>query len=108
MAIKSARARARDPEDVRSLCRAYTKTCVRVVAALVTSNNTPPAVRVAGAAWMMERGWGRAPQPLTGANGESDIRITIRNIIEGNYESIDGDVEDAEIVTIAAPVKQIE
>jgi len=32
---------------------------------------------------LLQRGWGRPPQPVTGADGEGDIRITIRNIMEG-------------------------
>jgi hypothetical protein len=32
---------------------------------------------------LLQRGWGRPPQPVTGADGEGDIRITIRTILEG-------------------------
>jgi len=28
-------------------------------------------------------GWGKPPQPLTGADGDGAIEITIRNIVEG-------------------------
>lgn len=98
--------------DVRSLCRAYTEASVRVLGGIIQSSKTPPGVRVTGIALMLERGWGRAPQPITGVNGEGDIRITIRNIIEGGYETIEGDVVDddaklaAELVAIEAPKKK--
>jgi hypothetical protein len=97
--------------DVRSLCRAYTEASVRVLGGIIQSSKTPPGVRVTGIALMLERGWGRPPQPVTGANGEGDIRITIRNIIDGGYETIEGDavvddvVDDAELVAIEAPKK---
>jgi hypothetical protein len=41
------------------------------------------AARVSAAAILLDRGWGRTPQPVTGANGDGDIRITIRTIVEG-------------------------
>ena len=72
---------ARNPVDIRSLCRAYTEETVRIVAGIVRAVETPPATRIAGAAMLWERGWGKAPQTHT---GEEDIRITIRHIIEGN------------------------
>jgi hypothetical protein len=37
---------------------------------------------VAAVALLMERGWGKAPQAHTGPDGEGDIRVTIRQIIE--------------------------
>lgn len=97
--------------DVRSLCRAYTEASVRVLGGIIQSSKTPPGVRVTGIALMLERGWGRAPQPITGVNGEGDIRITIRNIIDAGYEpTIEGDVVDeaqlAELVALEAPKKK--
>jgi hypothetical protein len=38
--------------------------------------------RVTAASVLLDRGWGKAAQPHTGANGENDIHITIRNIVE--------------------------
>ena len=32
---------------------------------------------------LLDRGWGKAPQPHAGADGDGDIRITIRQIVEG-------------------------
>jgi hypothetical protein len=42
----------------------------------------PPAARVSAAGILLDRGWGRAPQPHTGED-DKDIRITVRNIVEG-------------------------
>jgi len=36
----------------------------------------------AGIAMLWERGWGKAPQAHTGENGEGDIRVTIRHIVQ--------------------------
>lgn len=39
--------------------------------------------RLRAAHMLWERGWGKPPQPMTGADGESSIEIVIRQIIEG-------------------------
>ena len=70
--------------DLRSLCRAYTDTTVRIVAGIAQSEDSKHADRLRAAEMLWERGWGRPAQPHTGADGESDIRITIRQIMEGS------------------------
>lgn len=45
-----------------------------------TSQNE--SARVSACVALLDRGWGKAAQAHTGADGEGDIRITIRNIIE--------------------------
>jgi hypothetical protein len=56
--------------------------CIQTLSGIARSGNSEPA-RITAAAVLLDRGWGKAPQPVTGADGEGDIRITIRNIIEG-------------------------
>jgi hypothetical protein len=41
-----------------------------------------PAARVQAANILLDRGWGKAPQAHTGENGEGDIKVTIRHILE--------------------------
>jgi hypothetical protein len=73
---------ARAPADIRSLCRAYTPETVRIVAGIaMNSNDEDVQCRAINMLW--ERGWGRPAQPVTGEDGEGDIRITIRTILEG-------------------------
>lgn len=74
---------ARMPADIASLCRAYTDETVRIMAGIVRAEKTPPAVRVQGIAYLWERGWGKAPTVHTGADGDGDIKVVIRHIIEG-------------------------
>jgi len=49
----------------------------------IASNSDSDRAKVSACVALLERGWGRAPQPHTGADGEGDIRITIRQILEG-------------------------
>jgi len=53
------------------------------------------AARVAAAAILLDRGWGRAPQTHTGVDGEGDIRVTIRHIVQGGDSAPDAKVIDA-------------
>jgi len=53
---------------------------VRSLAAIMR-NGDKDATRVAAAAILLDRGWGKAPQPHTGEDDE-DIQVTIRTIVE--------------------------
>ena len=68
--------------DPQSLARNHTVRAIQVLAGIMDNGKTED-VQMRASDILLQRGWGRAPQPVTGANGEGDIRITIRNIIEG-------------------------
>jgi hypothetical protein len=48
----------------------------------VRQADAPPRARIQAIAILLDRGWGRPPQPHTGED-DKDIEITIRNIVEG-------------------------
>jgi hypothetical protein len=74
---------AKMPADLRSLCRGYTDATVRIVAGIAQAEKgIDPDTKLRAIAMLWERGWGKPNQPVTGEDG-GDIRITIRNIIEG-------------------------
>jgi hypothetical protein len=55
---------------------------VKVLAG-IAENGTSEQARISAVALLMERGWGRPPQPHTGEDGEGGIEITVRIINEG-------------------------
>ena len=55
---------------------------MRLVAGIVRAEQTKDSDRLTGIAMLWERGWGKAPQAHTGENGEGDIRVTIRHIVQ--------------------------
>ena len=69
--------------DLRSLARGHTTLCIKVLAGIVSQEAVSPAARVAAAGILLDRGWGRAPQAHTGEDGEGDIRVVIRHIVDG-------------------------
>jgi hypothetical protein len=70
------------PVDLQSLARSYTKRTIEILGG-IAENSEQDAARVSACAQLLDRGWGKAAQPLTGKGGDDDIRVTIRTIIEG-------------------------
>ena len=71
------------PADLRSLARAHTELGIQTLAG-IARNSTSDAARVQAVALLLDRGWGKAPQPHTGEDG--DIRVTVRTITEGRHK----------------------
>ena len=65
---------ARALTDIRSLARSYTKKAVQVLGGIMSEDGSPAAARVAAAQALLDRGWGKAAQPLTGEGGEGPIK----------------------------------
>ena len=74
--------RKKVPYDLKSLARSHTELAIQTLAG-IARNGTSEGARVSAAGDLLDRGWGRSAQPHTGADGEGDIRITLRQIIEG-------------------------
>lgn len=68
--------------DIKSLARSYTEVAVQTLSG-IAKDGTNESARVAAAIGLLDRGWGKCAQPHTGADGESGIEITLRNIMEG-------------------------
>ncbi len=55
--------------ELKSLARAHTESAVNVLAGIMNQTEAPPAARVAAANSLLDRGWGKASQPIE--NGEN-------------------------------------
>ena len=69
------------PIDLKSLARGYTETAVKTLGG-ISQTGESEAARVAASIALLDRGWGKAPVTHTGEDGEGDIRVTIRHIIQ--------------------------
>ena len=78
------RPRTKDPADVRSLARSYTKAAIATLGG-IAENGESEAARVSACAQLLDRGWGKPPQQVehTGKDGDSEIKIILRTITEG-------------------------
>lgn len=72
------------PSDLRSLCRAQTAMCARVLTQIACDIEAAPAARVAAINTLLDRGWGKAPVTHTGEDGQGPIVVEIvyRNLDE--------------------------
>jgi hypothetical protein len=64
------------PANLRSLARGHTELCIKVLAG-IAQNSTSDAARVSAAALLLERGWGKAPQPVTSDEDGGPIVVEI-------------------------------
>src|SRR4249920_1177044 len=78
--------RKKIPSDLRSLARGHTELCIKVLAGIVSQEAIPSAARVSAAGILLDRGWGKAAQTHTDADGGS-IQVIIRSIADTTEES---------------------
>jgi hypothetical protein len=67
---------AKNLTDIRSLARGHTEGALSTLASIMHSAEAPPAARVAAANSLLDRGWGKPAQPLTGED-EGPIQLTV-------------------------------
>ena len=69
---------ARTLTEIRSLARSHTRTALRVLVGIMRSDDATPAARVSAANAILDRGWGKAAQPIE--NGEDGALALIHRI----------------------------
>ena len=76
--------------EIRSLARSYTRTAIKVLVGVMSSENATHAARVAAANAILDRGWGKAPQSVeTAGNGVIELTHRIERLIV-HPENTDG------------------
>lgn len=66
---------AKTPTDIRSLARGHTEGALATLASIMHSAEAAPAARVAAANSLLDRGWGKAPQPVDGDGEGGAIQL---------------------------------
>lgn len=67
---------AKTPTEIRSLARAHTETALATLAGIMRQEDAPPAARVAAANSLLDRGWGKATQPISGDDDAPPVKFT--------------------------------
>lgn len=57
---------SKTPSDIRSLARSHTETAINVLAGIMCEPKAAHSARVAAAQALLDRGWGKATQPIAG------------------------------------------
>ena len=73
---------ARAPTDIRSMARSYSRKAIKVLAGIMQAEDAAPPARVAAASALLDRGWGKPSQPLTGDGGGPILQRIERVIVE--------------------------
>lgn len=82
--------------QIKSLARSHTETAINVLAGIMEQPSAPEAARVAAANSLLDRGWGKATQPIAGDDDADAIKIDIiRRIIVKSGHSDGGGVPPA-------------
>jgi hypothetical protein len=63
--------------EIRSLARSHTRTAVNVLVGIMRSKDATAAARVSAANAVLDRGWGKATQPLE-SSGDGAIGLIHR------------------------------
>ena len=72
---------AKAPVDIRSLARSHTTMAIGTLARIAQDGESETA-RVGACVALLDRGWGK-PSTVHTLDGEADIRVTIRHIVNG-------------------------
>lgn len=70
--------KAKPLTEIRSLARSHSRTAIAVLARIMRSKDATAAARVSAANALLDRGWGKSTQPLTG--GDDRMREFIHRI----------------------------
>lgn len=66
--------------NVRALARKHTESAIESLAAIMTDQEAAVAARIAAANSLLDRGWGRVPQPVSG-DDENPLRVKLTQIV---------------------------
>jgi hypothetical protein len=73
---------AKSLTEIRSLARSHTRSAINVLAGIMRSKDATPAARVSAANAILDRGWGKASQPIeTGEDGALELVHRIERVI---------------------------
>jgi hypothetical protein len=81
--------------EIRSLARSHTRTAIRVLVGIMRCKDATPAARVSAANAILDRGWGKATQPLENS-GDGALKLIHRIervIVHPEGQQLGGEME---------------
>ncbi len=67
---------AKTPTEIKSLARGHTATAINTLAGIMQQTDAPAAARVSAATALLDRGWGKPTQPVSGDDDAPPLRFT--------------------------------
>ena len=74
-------AKSKAAAQIRALARRHTQAAIKVLAAIMNQSDGPATARVSAAQALLDRGWGKAAQPLAGEEGGPIVLARIERVI---------------------------
>ena len=72
---------AKATAEIRSLARAHTDNAIAALASIMNQKKAPPSARVAAAQVLLDRGWGKPTQPISGDEDSAPLLVRIERVI---------------------------
>ena len=72
---------AKSLTEIRSLARSHTRTAINVLVGVMRSKDATAAARVSAANIILDRGWGKAAQPLENGDRPFEVIHRIERVI---------------------------
>lgn len=78
---------AKAKADIRSLARSHTESAIKTLAGIMNQQKAPAAARVKAAEALLDRGWGKAKQPIGGEGDNEPARLIVQYVDSDNPDS---------------------
>ena len=72
---------AKTPSQIASLARQHTERAIQVLVGIATNEDSNDSARVAAADKLLDRGWGKAVQPIDGDGDGGPGKVVIERVI---------------------------
>jgi hypothetical protein len=67
--------------EIKALAKKHSKAAIKVLAGIMNQADGPATARVSAAQALLDRGWGKATQPLAGEEGGLPVLARIERVI---------------------------
>ena len=84
-------AKSKVAAQIRALARRHTRAAIKVLAAIMNQSDGPATARVSAAQALLDRGWGKAAQPVAGEEGGLAIVTRIERVVVDPQKNNDQD-----------------
>jgi len=75
------------PAQIKALARRHTRAAIKVLAGIMNQADGPATARVSAAQALLDRGWGKASQPLAGEEDGLAVLARIERVIVDTQEA---------------------
>lgn len=72
---------AKTPAEIRSFARQHTQSALNVLAGIMNEPTAPETARISAANSLLDRGWGKATQPISGDDDGTPLIVRIERVL---------------------------